>query len=120
MTAEYKNKLIDIDVDVPTALARFMGNEKLYEKFLRKFVEDESFFKLYVAVNNKDAESAFSAAHTLKGVAGNLGLDCITKPLLPIVEKLRRGELDGVEEVVRRIELIHEELCSLIKSESGS
>lgn len=118
MTAEYKDKLIDIGVDVPTALGRFMGNEALFDRFLKKFLDDGNFDKLCEAVNNRDAENAFIAAHTLKGVAGNLGLDCITKPLLPVVEKLRFGVLDGVDESMDEMRDIYFALCDLIRSES--
>ena len=118
MTDTYKNRLVAAGVDVPTALDRFMGNEGLYEKFLKKFPGDDNFRILVEGTKNRDLEGAFTAAHTLKGVAGNLGLDCITTLLFPVVEKLRSGELDGVEEAVEKMEVIYDELCKIIMDES--
>ena len=52
---------------------RRLYNEKLVEKFLFKFEEDPSFENLKKALEEEDLEAAFRAAHTLKGVAQNMG-----------------------------------------------
>lgn len=54
---------------------RRLYNEKLVEKFLFKFEEDPSFENLKKALEEEDLETAFRAAHTLKGVAQNMGFD---------------------------------------------
>lgn len=54
---------------------RRLYNEKLVEKFLFKFEEDPSFENLKKALEEEDLEAAFRAAHTLKGVAQNMGFD---------------------------------------------
>ena len=57
-----------------------LGNEMLIRKFVIKFLKDPSFQDLTAAIEKSDAESAFRAAHTLKGI-------CL----------LRGGELNGYE-----------------------
>ena len=52
---------------------RRLYNEKLVEKFLFKFEEDPSFENLKKALEEENLEAAFRAAHTLKGVAQNMG-----------------------------------------------
>lgn len=42
MTDKYKQQLEQNGIDLERALDRFMGNEKMYEKFLRKFIADET------------------------------------------------------------------------------
>lgn len=46
----------------------------------------------------KDLPAAFTAAHTLKGVTGNLSLNVLYRSLLPLVEALRgQGDLPLAE-----------------------
>lgn len=54
----------------------------MIEKFALKFREDTSFQELEKALNDKQVEIAFRAAHTLKGVCMNLGFDHLYKPSL--------------------------------------
>ena len=62
-----------------------------------KFLKDPSFQDLTAAIEKSDAESAFRAAHTLKGICLNLGFDNLYKPSEALTEKLRGGELNGYE-----------------------
>lgn len=94
MQPEYKEKLLECGFEMDKTMARFMGNEELYEKFLNRFTEDESMEKLKICYEEGDLEEAFFAAHTLKGVAANLGLKPLLEPLEQLVEKLRAKEKD--------------------------
>lgn len=82
----------DYGADYTTTLSRFMGNEATYLKFLRMFFEDPSLRKLGAALETGDLSAAFDAAHTLKGVAGNMGLTPLYDAVCKIVEPLRAGE----------------------------
>ena len=66
----------------------------MIEKFALKFREDTSFQKLETALNEKQVDLAFRAAHTLKGVCMNLGFDHLYKPSFEITESLRASNLD--------------------------
>ena len=55
--------------------ARRLGSEELIRKFALKFLNDPSFEELESAFAEHEVEKAFRAAHTLKGVAINLGFD---------------------------------------------
>lgn len=68
-----------IGANYDDACARLMGDEML-ARFALKFLDDESMDKLEAAMAAGDAESAFMAAHTLKGVSQN-----------PIQQSLRAG-----------------------------
>ena len=46
-------------------------------RFALKFLQDDSFPNLKKALEEKDAPTAFRAAHTLKGVCQNLGFDAL-------------------------------------------
>ena len=64
-------------------------------RFALKFLQDDSFPNLKKALEEKDAPTAFRAAHTLKGVCQNLGFDALYVPSSALTEALRGGSLDG-------------------------
>lgn len=70
-------------------MLRFMNNEKLWEKFAVKFLEDQTFQGLQGAMESREKTRAFEEAHTLKGVAGNLGFQQLFGACSEIVEALR-------------------------------
>ena len=70
-----KRRLVEAGVDVDGALARLMQNEGLLTRLLRAFLQDTNFDQLQQALAARDGKAAFAAAHTLKGVAGNLSLN---------------------------------------------
>lgn len=88
-----KRRLEAAGIDVDDALGRFLQNEALMMKFLGRFPADTSFSRLQEAMARGDAAQAFEAAHTLKGVAGNLSLKRLYEALTPMVEELRAGDL---------------------------
>ena len=65
-------------------LSRCMGNEAFYFKLIGKVVDDKNFQALEEAVAPKDLEKGFEAAHSLKGVLGNLALTPIYEPVYEI------------------------------------
>ena len=56
------------------------------------------------ALEEKDAPTAFRAAHTLKGVCQNLGFDALYVPSSALTEALRGGSLDGADELFPPVE----------------
>jgi two-component system sensor histidine kinase/response regulator len=61
--------------DIKQALARMGGNAKAYRKTLGKVLESEAdtMELIQQSLDAGDRETALRAAHTLKGVAGNIG-----------------------------------------------
>ena len=89
MEEEKRTRLLQVGVDIDGGLERFMDNEALFLKCLRRFPTDTSFQQLEEALSAGDLQAAFVAAHTLKGVSGNLSLDAVFQASLPVVEALR-------------------------------
>ncbi len=115
MDTLFFDKLKDAGVDVDTAIKRFMDKEDLYLKFLAKYQNDESAANIEKYLAEKNVEEAFKSAHTLKGVAGNLGLDPIAKCASEMVELLR-GK-DQLEEIdADQLSSVSEELQSVHRS----
>lgn len=61
----------------------------LVKKFITKFLDDGSFAELNSAMEQGDRELAFRAAHTLKGVSANLGLERLRRSASELTELLR-------------------------------
>lgn len=101
--------------DCDAGLARFMGNEALYRRFLTKFVGDESYGKLVEAMDAGDAKAAFEAAHTLKGTSATLELADVARTVDPVVELLRAGDIGAAREAMPPLEAAYSEAVSILK-----
>lgn len=119
MTEQKKQMLQSAGVLVEQALERFMGNEALMERFLKKFPSDPSFSALETALNAGDQDGAFRAAHTLKGVCGNLSLDRLYRLVSEQVEYLRApGDLAAAMGMMEELRRVYEETCRAIEQDS--
>lgn len=67
-------------------------SEALIRRFAGKFLDDTSFQDLEKGLESQDWESAFRAAHTLKGVALNLGFGNLCRAASALTEALRSRE----------------------------
>lgn len=61
----------------------------MIRKFVLKYPNDPTYSQLCTAVAAQDWETAFRAAHTLKGVAQNLGFDQLYRSSAALTEALR-------------------------------
>jgi HPt (histidine-containing phosphotransfer) domain-containing protein len=100
MASEFISALQGIGIDVNAALSRMLNKEEMYKKFLRKFREDKNTTELKTLLDSaetlspEDAEKIFHTSHTIKGVAGNLGLTALYNESSYICEASRNGTPD--------------------------
>lgn len=66
-----------------------LSSAGLVKKFIAKFLDDGSFAELEAAMEQGNREQAFRAAHTLKGVSANLGLERLRQSASELTEMLR-------------------------------
>ena len=104
----------ELGLDFDAVLSRLV-NEKLVQKFALKFLDDPSFQNLKDALDSKDVETAFRAAHTLKGVCLNLGFDNLYKASFDITEKLRGRDTEGCEELFAKVEKQYNKTAEAIR-----
>jgi PAS domain S-box-containing protein len=85
-------------LDAKDGLTRVAGNRKLYLKLLRQFVDQQgpAIEQVAAALSKGDAALAERLAHTLKGVAGNIGAKSV-QAAAATVEKLIREKTAGAE-----------------------
>ena len=82
-------------IDVDEGLERFMGSEAMLNRFLKKFPGDHGFATLAAALEAGDHEGAVSAAHTLKGLCGNLSIKPLFTGFDRQVTLMRAGDWDA-------------------------
>lgn len=87
--------LNEFGADTQKGLAMCMGNEALYLRLVGSVPQEQKFSDLIGALEKKDYDAAFDAAHALKGVLGNLSLTPLFEKTSEITEHLRsRTDMD--------------------------
>jgi two-component system sensor histidine kinase/response regulator len=86
-------------LDAEAGLRRVLGKEAVYLSLLRQFVnghrDDAAAVRAALAAG--DAATAERLAHTVKGVAGNLGADGVAAAAASLEAGLRAGESDAAQ-----------------------
>ena len=90
-------------------------NEAMICKFVRMFLQDDSFQILEEALRRGDVKEAFRGAHTLKGVCQNLGFDALYAPASALTEALRSGTLDGADPLFPPVEKEYQRVVAALK-----
>jgi HPt (histidine-containing phosphotransfer) domain-containing protein len=96
MTIQEIAPLIDLDLD--RSLALFMGKEDMYIKYLKKFPAnvEKLLVNLEQAVADNEPQAIEAAAHAIKGVAANLGIQKVVKGGGALMLDIRDNTLDLV------------------------
>lgn len=76
-----------------------LHNEAMIGKFVRMFLQDDSFHILEDGLRRGDVKEAFRGAHTL-----NLGFSNLYAPAYTLTETLRAGQLEGTQEQFAKVE----------------
>lgn len=98
-----KEKLIAAGIDYENALRRFAGKEMLYEKYLVKFKEDKHLELALQAWERADCEEMLKAVHTMKGVAGTLGMTALYQACSRVVTAIRAEEFENMDRLVEKV-----------------
>lgn len=81
-----------------------MPSERLIQKYVLKFPADPSFENLKKAIEGREEEEAFRAAHTIKGICANLGLSKLLKSSSSLTDALRSGWSSEAESLFDQVE----------------
>ena len=106
-------------VDVTGALERFMGSEALLERFLKRFLQEESLPALSAALDAGDTEAAIRAAHSLKGTSGNLSLTVLFERTTAQLAQLRAGDLEGARQAMAGVTEAYSAVVEAIRAAYG-
>ena len=87
-----------------------LGSEELVNRLAERFLSDDSFSLLEKAFEAGDEEAAFRAAHTLKGVAKNLGFSDLGESASVLTEVLRNRTFDGASPLFEKVKSDYDRL----------
>lgn len=91
------------------------GSERIVDKFVRKFPNDPSAAELFRSFEEKDFETAFRMAHTLKGVCLNLGFERLRQSSSELTEALRGTVADNAPELLENVRRDYDEVVGALK-----
>lgn len=101
--------------DYDDVLSRFM-TDTLIKKFVLKFLDDPSYTALINALDAKNYEEAFRAAHTIKGICQNLGFTELLNSVSPLTEELRGANAPSNTDLINQVTRAYQTTVSAIKS----
>ncbi len=104
---------IGVDFDDVLALLRKEDRVKTY---LVQTMEEPAFAELDRAMASREYDSAFRAAHTIKGMGMNLMLEPMTAAAVDLVECLRNGVAPEDEDTAAMLYTRLKEQCDLLAS----
>ncbi|CAK8712080.1 histidine kinase [Candidatus Electronema halotolerans] len=88
-----KNGAQAVELDLAGGMERLEGNKNLYVKLLKNFCQEQENIEARTEelLRTNSVEAAVCSAHSLKGVAGNIGLPGVQKMAAKAEEALRAG-----------------------------
>ena len=107
-------KMRDLGIDPTDGLTRCMNNEVFFFKMISMAVANDYFDTLGPALEKNDLESAFEAAHAIKGLASNLGFGKLYEASYELTEKLRAKDYEDIEGFLSRTEEAQKEVLEAI------
>lgn len=116
MNQELVDSLILGETDIDGALQRLCGDKKLYCLLLTSFLKDRTMEQLGAAIEAESWDKAFTAAHALKGLAGNLGFVPLFHSVGELVVLIRSGKIGEVAESFNMVEHCYNDIVYVINS----
>jgi two-component system sensor histidine kinase/response regulator len=109
-------------LDTNDGLSRVAGNRKLYLKLLRQFMEQQgpALGQISQVLARGDAALAERLAHTLKGVAGNIGAKPVQTAAGALEKAIRdRAKADEVESAKQQVAAVLDPLVAQLEAVSA-
>lgn len=98
-------------IDTERALHHLMNNEALYQRLLERFARERADFPVQLeTLLHHDFPAALNQVHSLKSLAGSLGMLQLESIALHLEEQLRAGEPD-----LRQVEKLNTELLAMVE-----
>lgn len=93
-----------LGINIEQVLNRFCNNEALLRRFICKFPQEKTYQSFKDAFLSADLKLAEQHAHTLKGIAANLGFEALCEKCSVMVAELRgaRSCLDNKFEAINK------------------
>ncbi len=97
-------------IDYADAMERVGDSAEFYKKIAMKYLNDTNYDKLVSAMDVKDFDAGYKAAHSLKGVSGNLSMPALYKASAAVSDALFDGEYQAAEHMMPEVKAAHEKV----------
>ncbi len=112
------SELKELGVNVEEAVQRFMGNEALFNRMIKKLPPAVKDLQVLQFLEAGDYETALNNAHTLKGVMGNLSITPLFHAYNDAVNLLREDKPEEAKKKVEDILPLQDEIVACIEKNS--
>lgn len=110
-----KKDMIDAGINVDETMNRFMNNEALLMKFLKKFADDDNMNALGTIIASKNYQEVLPVAHTLKGVCGNLGFTNLYDIFSNMCQECRKERFDDMDRLFAEAKKEYPKIIAVIQ-----
>lgn len=107
-----------LEGDYQEVLGR-LYSDALVQRFVGKFLSDQSFQQLEDSMKAENYDNAFRAAHTLKGVSQNLSFTKLYQSSHAITEALRTKDYDLAAQLLSKVEADYQQTADAIRAFQG-
>ncbi len=115
MNSALLRRLSLCETDIDGAIRRFSGDETLYISCLRSFLQDATMQELNEAILMQAWDDAFTAAHALKGLAGNMGFVPLFHATSELVVLIRSGRIKEIGQSSQQLRNVYNEVTTAIR-----
>ena len=94
----------------------FSENERLYEKYLFRFLEEPTFPELFKAIEEDRREDARRAAHSLKGITATLGFTSLNTPVKAQEFEFKNGRWEEGNQYTDELKKEYARIISVLRA----
>ena len=113
---ETKGILAKSGINLTDGLVYFSENERLYEKYLFRFLEEPTFPELFKAIEEDRREDARRAAHSLKGITATLGFTSLNTPVKAQEFEFKNGRWEEGNQYTDELKKEYARLISVLRA----
>lgn len=110
MTDGLADKLANYGIDYADAMDRMDDDVDLYKMLALKYLKSSNYADLAAAMEVKDFDAAYKAAHSLKGVSGNLSFKNLFDAAAAMSTALFQGEYQAAEQILPDVTAANEKV----------
>lgn len=110
--AELGEKLAAFGIDHADAMQRMLNNNALFKQLAQHYLDDKNYESLVQDMRVGDYETAYTHAHTLKGVSGNLSFGLLHELAAKICAALGESDAETAQSLMEPLGEAHANVCA--------
>lgn len=116
MNGKQKEFLAKSGINLTDGLVYFSENERLYEKYLFRFLEEPTFPELFKAIEEDRREDARRAAHSLKGITATLGFTSLNTSVKAQEFEFKNGRWEEGNQYTDELKKEYARIISILRA----